>query len=371
VIEVDCAFPGGNVLVDGVEGDTVRLRPDLRDTEGEWFYWHFRVRGAGGRRMRFAFHDAVVGVRGPAVSLDAGRTWAWLGDDAEGGRAFIYAFAAQAEVRFSVGMPYTQANLDAFLAAHADHPHLRADTLCRTRKGRPVACLSLGQLEEQPEHRVLVACRHHACEMMASYVLEGLMEAVLAEDETGRGLRESVEFLVAPFVDTDGVEDGDQGKNRRPHDHNRDYGVLCVYPEVWALRERVRGWSGDRLRIALDLHCPTLRGERDQEVYFVGGPNQEAWRRTEQFAAALEQARQGPIPFRSGGGMPFGAEWNTEAGDRHFGRWAEGQPGVWFGGTLEIPYASAGGVAVTAATARALGRDLAEALRADLAAGPG
>jgi hypothetical protein len=60
----------------------------------------------------------------------------------------------------------------------------------------------------------------------------------------GRWLRDRVEFLIVPFVDKDGVEEGDQGKNRHPHDHNRDYATPCLYPEVQALRERAAGWSG-------------------------------------------------------------------------------------------------------------------------------
>ena len=44
--------------------------------------------------------------------------------------------------------------------------------------------------------------------------------------------------------------------------------------------------------------------------------------------------------------------------------------GVWFAATLELPYANADGAAVTAQSARAFGRDLAEAIRQHLAAGP-
>src|SRR5688572_25756500 len=64
---IDADFPGGNIIVDKIAGDDVRLRPDLRDTNGTWFYWCFRVRGAAGRTVTFNFtrYDPV-GVRGPA-----------------------------------------------------------------------------------------------------------------------------------------------------------------------------------------------------------------------------------------------------------------------------------------------------------------
>ncbi len=36
-------FPGGNIIFDRIEGDTIYIERDLRDTEGDWFYWAFCV----------------------------------------------------------------------------------------------------------------------------------------------------------------------------------------------------------------------------------------------------------------------------------------------------------------------------------------
>ena len=46
---------------------------------------------------------------------------------------------------------------------------------------------------------------------------------MLADNEDGYWFRRNVEVLAIPFMDKDGVEEGDQGKNRKPRDHNRDY----------------------------------------------------------------------------------------------------------------------------------------------------
>jgi len=106
-IAIDANYPGGNIVVERIEGDTVYLRPDLRDTEGWWFYWSFRVSrvgdiaaskrqpevrapqtpskggGAAGDpepTLTFRFSGPnPIGVRGPAVSTDGGRTWARVG----------------------------------------------------------------------------------------------------------------------------------------------------------------------------------------------------------------------------------------------------------------------------------------------------
>ena len=79
---VDANYPGGNIIVERIEGDTVFLHQDLRDTSGWWFYWNFRVRGAAGRTLTFKFTDGnPIGTLGPALSGDQGRSWTWLGTD--------------------------------------------------------------------------------------------------------------------------------------------------------------------------------------------------------------------------------------------------------------------------------------------------
>ncbi len=361
VIVIDANLPAGNVVVDELHNSHVRLRPDLRDTPVDWFYWHFRVSGAAGRTLHFSFTGEVIGVRGPAVSLDRGWTWQWLG--AGSPSAFSYTFPEQAEeVRFSFGMPYTQRNLDAFLAPRLGNPHLRVKTLCRSRHGRRVELLTVGS--EQARHRVLLTARHHCCEMMASYALEGLLAAALAEDEGGEWLREHVQFLVVPFVDKDGVEEGDQGKSRAPHDHNRDY-AEGLYPEVAALRTLAQ--ATERLRCAIDLHCPWIRGVHNEEIYFVGVPEPQAWAGAEELASVLERVRVGPLPYHTRDNLLFGVDWNVDddlpgAEPTMFARWMGRVPGLCFGTTIEIPYANVHGAEVNPDSARAFGRDLAAAM---------
>jgi hypothetical protein len=366
-IAIDADFPGGNIIVEKIEGNTVFVRQDLRDTAGHWFYWCFRVRGAGERTLTFQFTDGnVIGVRGPAVSLDGGRSWAWLGADAVQGASFRYAFPASAEeVRFCFTMPYLELHLREFLKQHENNASLSVETLCRSSRGREIELLRVGRLDGTPEHRVLLTARHHCCESMASYALEGLLQTVLTDENDGAWLREHVEILAVPFMDKDGVEAGDQGKNRKPHDHNRDY-VQKIYPSVQALTERVPAWSGGRLRIALDLHCPSIRGPHNEVIYFVGGPDAENWKRVGDLAKILEEVRQGPLVYRTADNLPFGKGWNTgiqQQDLKSFGLWAAELPGIAVASTIEIPYANASGAEVNAESARAFGRDLARAIR--------
>ena len=253
-LRVDGDFPGGNIVVTRMAGDTAYVAPDQRDTQrGEWwFYWHLRVQGPADKPLTITFTEKnPIGVRGPAVSTDAGATWRWLGAAAvKTGRVAgqsTWSFEARVpagttEVRYAFCPPYIDSHLQSWLAVNAQQPALRVEELCRSRKGRSVERLHAGCLDRAHSRGlVLLTSRHHACEAMATYALEGCLSAVLADDELGARWRRQWEVVAVPFMDRDGVADGDQGKLRTPHDHNRDYNAQPLYPEVAAMQQ----WGAD------------------------------------------------------------------------------------------------------------------------------
>lgn len=369
-VVIDAAFPGGNIVVERVDGDEAWVRQDLRDTDMDWFYWCFRVRGAAGRLLRVHFTGSgAFGTRGPAVSFDEGRAWSWLGREAVEGKSFRCAIPTDAsEVRFSFAMPYQESRWLQFMHAAEACPSVQQGILCVTPRGRPVERAILCAEEHPPAYRVVVACRHHCCEMMANYALEGLVDWTL-RDAKAAWLRRHVECFVIPFADKDGVEDGDQGKGRRPRDHGRDYEGECLYAETRAIRAQIPEWGDGRLRVGLDLHCPYLGGKGNEEIYLVGSPHERVAREQLRFAGILESVADGPLPFSSADFVPFGTRWNTRenyASGKGFAQWVSELPGVTLGTAFEIPYATANGAEVNQASARRFGADLGKALSAYL-----
>ena len=126
-ISIDCKYPGGNVKVDGIDEEkgVVNIRPDLRDTKGNWFHWDFTVRRSRGdrpteRTLHFQFPKNkfdYLSSLGPAISKDGGKTWRWLNADGrrhEPNNAFDYTFGGgENETRFAVSIPYSQKDWDA------------------------------------------------------------------------------------------------------------------------------------------------------------------------------------------------------------------------------------------------------------------
>ncbi len=359
-LEIGSTIPAGNIIVENIGAEEVRIRQDLRDTEGDWFWWCFEVRGAGAKTVRFRFTGSdVIGTRGPAISTDAGLNWRWLGRGAVDGKSFVHRFDPQVPAtRFAFAIPYTERDLQRFLNGRKG---VRVESLCQTKKGRTAERLRFGSASPSAI-KVLLTARHHCCECIASYAMEGLLEAALED----RWLNTNVAFAAIPFVDKDGVEDGDQGKNRRPRDHNRDYDGESVHPTVRAIRSWVPEWGAGSLKFALDMHCPWIRGEHNEDIYFPGGEEPRNWNEILKFAGLLQKLNRGPLPYSTANNVPFGTAWNTSANyaqGMSFARWATGQKGIRAAGTIEIPYANCGTTDVTAQSARSLGHSLAAALR--------
>lgn len=376
-IQID-AGPSGNIIVQRVEGHTAWVAPDQRDIqEGQWwFYWSFRLRAPADTPVRIVFSGQnPLGVRGPAYSLDGGATWQWLGADSvtalrhEDQPAWSFEARvprAASEVLYAFCPHYRETHLRAWLAQQSPDSPWEVEELCRSRQDRSVELLRAGCLDPQRARgTVLLVSRSHACEAMATYALEGFLSAVVADDPLGRQWQDNWEVLAVPFLDKDGVENGDSGKNRAPHDHNRDYNPQPLYPETAALMKRATA-QPDRIVAVLDCHCPWIRGEWNDRVYFVGSEHEEFWNKQRRFAAILARTQAGPIRFREHHCLPFGTAWNTGRNwqqGKSCGVWAqEAFPGAALVASLELPYADALGVEVTADSARAFGRDLARAL---------
>jgi hypothetical protein len=272
-VTISTDFPGANVAVIKNENNSVVLAPDLRGDK-PWFYWYFEAKAGKPGRVDFVlpekvigFKNGAIGFQGPAISTDGGKTWKWMGTKNVDGASFYYEFTKQNErVRFAVTIPYVQSNLDQFLKKNAGNPHLKKSVLTKSRHGRSVELLQIGKPGPQVK-TVLVTGRHHAAETIASYVLEGFLQAAMSKSSAAAEFREKYVLYCVPFVDKDGVEEGDQGKNRKPHDHNRDYGEKSLYPEIQAIKKLDKA---QRFRFALDFHCPTLVMPDHQVMYFVG-----------------------------------------------------------------------------------------------------
>lgn len=356
-------FPAGNIIVDKIKNDTIWFRPDLRDTKGEWFYWCFAVNDAKGKNLTFILtRPNCLTAKGPAFSQDKGISWEWLNQEQSWDNIFSFHFADNDEIRFSMGMPYTAQNFKSFISPFLKSEHVKLDTLCLSADGRSVDRLMIQSPDKPAKYKVLITARHHACEMMANYEMEGMIKAVTDDD----WLKNNVSFCFIPFVDIDGVENGDQGKNRIPRDHNRDYSDTSIYASTAALRNWIPEWSEKKLILAMDLHCPWIKGENNENIYIVGSADKTVAEQQEKFASILKNANTGELQITKRILLPFGTDWNSNANFADgisIMKWISGMDGLRLPLSIEFPYSCNEGQTITQKNASSFGKDLAKAIK--------
>ena len=368
---IESDFPGGNVIIEKILGDTIFFRPDLRDTPREWFYWCFTVKNTSNKKWFFkATKPNVLTNMGAAYSTDGGYKWHWIDQENQlGPNLFSFNFSGDGKpVRLSMGMAYTQKNFDKFMLKYHSSPYIKKSVLSITRAGREVEQLLISDFKTKPNFKVLFTARAHAGEMMSNYIIEGMIEALLSTDASMRQLLENAEIMIVPFLDKDGVEQGDQGKYRSPRDHNRDYSGESIYTSTRAIREDIPKWLEGLPWIGIDLHNPWIKGENNEWVYFVGNENGRISEAQEKFVNTLIKSQKGPLKMDSKTGfLAFGTAWNKGSNYEQgysFSKWASAflDEGLIMTGTLEFPFGINNGQVVTQEKARLFGKDLIFAL---------
>lgn len=369
IIESD--FPGGNVIIEKILGDTIFFRPDLRDTPREWFYWCFKVKNTSNKKWFFkATKPNVLTNMGAVYSIDGGYKWDWIDqENHHGSDLFSFNFSGDGKpVMLSMGMAYTQKNFDKFMLKYNSSPYIKKAVLSITRAGREVEQILISDFKAKPKYKVLFTARAHAGEMMSNYIIEGMIDALHSKDPMMKKLLEEAEIMIVPFLDKDGVEQGDQGKYRSPRDHNRDYSGESIYTSTRAIREDIPKWIAGLPWIGIDLHNPWIKGENNEWVYFVGNENERISAAQEKFVSTLIKRQNGPLKMDSKTGfLAYGTAWNKGSNYEQgysFSKWASAflDEGLIMTGTLEFPFGINNGQVVTQEKARLFGKDLIFAL---------
>lgn len=341
-------FTGGNIRVTSIQENHIYLENELRDTQGDWFYWAFCVEGAEGQTLTFHFGHTRLGYFGPAISHDL-TEWHWLGTTTE--NEFTYTFTQnEHKVYFAHSMLYHPARFLA-LAKRLEVP---VQTLCQSQKGRAVPYVTIGD----GEMHILLTARHHACESTGSYVLEGVLTELAAHPIPGATI-----FCV-PFVDYDGVVDGDQGKGRAPHDHNRDYdpNTPAIYPTTAAIRAYA---DANGCHFGFDFHSPWHLGGVNDHAFIVQN-SFEKLNRLNAFGECLEESiAPDAFPYAHANDFPFGKDWNQ--GGATFAAYMMAKPENKVAFTLETAYFGTHACPTTAQNLLALGTSFAHALKSYIA----
>lgn len=341
-------FVSANIAVKRIIDDTVYLENQIRDTTEDWFYWAFKVENAAGRTIKFVFDKVRIGYNGAAVSHDLAN-WSWSYTRVDD-MSFTYTFGEDENlVYFAHNMVYSPEMFNTFCRKKG----ILVKTLCRDRKGRDVPYVEFGEGDKT----ILLTSRHHACESSGTFVLEGVIEQFFNNPIKG------LHLVAVPFVDFDGVVDGDQGKARGPHDHNRDYSddFEPLYPTVKAIKEIAENAD---LEYAFDFHSPWHIGGENDTVFIVRNSKEpKKYNRMTDFAKILEGCiTDASLPYKAQNDHEPDVTWN-DTSHSTYANFMLNTMGAKLAFTLETAYFKASGVDFCPEKAKELGRCFAEAVR--------
>ncbi len=294
-MRIHTEFTGGNIAVKCQNSNEIFLENELRDTTEDWFYWAFCVEDAENKTITFKFQNNRLGYFGPAVSYDLIH-WHWL--NSVDGNSFTYSFKEnENKVYFAHSMLYHPNRFLEF----AKNYNIKIDELCKGYKGSSIPSIKFGD----GEISIILTARHHACESTGNYVLEGVLEELVKNPIPNS------KVLCVPFVDYEGVIRGDQGKNRVPHDHNRDYDTHkeSIYPECDAIKEYAKA---NGCHYGFDFHSPWHIGEQNDNVFIVQN-SIEKLDKLNRFGEIFDNSiTEKSLKYEHKNDFPFKTDWNID-----------------------------------------------------------
>jgi len=185
--------------------------------------------------------------------------------------------------------------------------------------------------------------------------MEGVIDEVLSGSKEGEWIRDNADCVFVPFMDKDGVECGDQGKNRRPHDHNRDYAAE-IYTSVRAFKNLLTKESSGKQIVFFDLHSPYIRsrggkGKSNDNAFTFATPDPVRGRRIETFRRLWAEEQRGKALVYDGKYDADGSERQNArldkaraSGLQNSRGWVDGLPNCWLSICGEFGYSLCGGV---------------------------
>lgn len=179
----------------------------------------------------------------------------------DGRRRIVFTHPGGAQrVTAAFCYPYGPQDLEATLAETGSA--WERSVIGVTGQGRPLPRLRLAhpapsEASQRPLPGLYLLARQHAGETPGSWVLDGILRFLASDEPEPRELGEALDVWVVPFVDLDGVVNGDYGKDALPWDFNRAWEPMPMRPEVQAIqRDLLRFATLATPRLVIDLHAP-------------------------------------------------------------------------------------------------------------------
>ncbi|MEO1324076.1 MAG: M14-type cytosolic carboxypeptidase [Pseudomonadota bacterium] len=271
-VHISSAFDSGNIIVkDATDPSNVRLEI-RKDHQSDFYQWfHFRVSGAQGQKVRLIIENAKDAAypKGwenyQAVVSDDLMHWRRVSTTYDGQTLAIETELNVSALYVAYFAPYSSERHAMLVAGALSHQRSRVDVLGQTLDGRDLDMITLG--EPGPEKRkIWVTARQHPGETMAEWWMEGFLERMLdPASAISKDLLDQAVFYVVPNMNPDGSARGHLRTNAAGVNLNREWATPSMEksPEVYLVLNKMIKTGCD---LALDVH-----GDEALPYNFIAG----------------------------------------------------------------------------------------------------
>ena len=271
-ITISDQFDSGNInVIDASNPSNIQLAI-AKDNASDFLQWfHFRLEAPVGETCKINIMNAGdASYTGGWPHYNACTSWDrddWFRTPCEydNGVLSFEIEMTQNSVYFAYFTPYShERHLDLLSWAQGD-TRVKSETLGLTLDGRAMSLLRVTEAAK-PKHKVWVMARQHPGESMAEWFVEGLLHALLDENNPqARALLNTTELFIIPNMNPDGSARGNLRTNAAGANLNREWATpsMSNSPEVFLVRERMLAEGGD---VFLDIH-----GDEELPYNFVAG----------------------------------------------------------------------------------------------------
>jgi len=271
-MKITCNFDSGNIEVlqaDSPDNIQLKIRKDNQSDFFQWF--HFRLSTEHSQMHTLTITNAGESAYPDgwkdyqAVASYDRQTWFRVETEYDGKALTIKHFPEADSVYFAYFAPYSyERHMDLLHQAQSDY-NCQLVELGETLDGRDMSMLIIGEPDEGKK-KIWITARQHPGETMAEWLIEGLLDRLLDEDDgVARALLDKAVFYIVPNMNPDGSVRGHLRTNAAGMNLNREWQTPSMEksPEVFLVRQKMLETGVD---LFLDMH-----GDENLPYNFVAG----------------------------------------------------------------------------------------------------
>lgn len=253
-------------------------------SDNQYYWFYFRLNSVANKDITITL-DSLKGIyRGgphliytkgtkPVYSYDQ-KNWARINDVHYNSKLHALTFRnlfTQDSVWIAYAHPFSYAQGLALIDAVSRKQFLTIETLGVTQQGRNIHLLTVtdAAIPDAGKKVVFITTLQHAGEYCGGYVVSGLLDFLLSDDQNAAIARKTTVYKIIPMMNPDGIFHGITRFNANYEDLNQEWDDdftdtihLPVEPEVAGVKKWIRDWrrSGRQIDLGLDIHSQGQEG---------------------------------------------------------------------------------------------------------------